>query len=341
MSAPFDGRRYQNLSAPTARSLWKVIWWLAFTRRQKWPAWVDDVPPSAPPPAAGPGQLAVTFVNHSTFLLQHGGVSLLTDPVWSERASPLTWAGPRRVRRPGLDLDQLPPVHVVLVSHNHYDHMDLATLRRLDQGHRPLFVTGRGNRRKLERSGLDRVVELDWWQALDAVPGVGITMTPAQHFSRRGIFDVNRSLWGGFFLNFGGADIPACRDDAQGRQECPPQPLTVYFTGDSGYGAHFREIRDRLGPPDVALLPIGAYEPRWFMRVNHINPEEAVQAHLDLGARRSFAMHFGTFQLTDEPIDEPKQRLRAALRRKGLDERAFAVPGFGETCLLEAGEPAA
>jgi L-ascorbate metabolism protein UlaG (beta-lactamase superfamily) len=314
LSAPFDGRRYQNHTAPTAKSIWKVIWWLAFTRRQKWPAWVDDVPPSSPPPAPRSDEMGVTFVNHSTFLLQCAGVNVLTDPVWSARASPVSWAGPRRVRRPGLDLEHLPPVHVVLVSHNHYDHMDLPTLRRLDQRHQPLFVTGRGNRRKLEWAGLGRVVELDWWQPLDAAPGIGITMTPAQHFSRRGIFDVNRSLWGGFRLQFG-----SCH---------------VYFAGDSGYGPHFREIRDRLGPPDLALLPIGAYEPRWFMQPNHVNPEEAVQAHLDLGARRSIAMHFGTFQLTDEPIDEPAEKLRAALRLHGVRNEAFYVPRFGETCFV-------
>ena len=256
MSAPFDGRRFGNIGTPSVRNFWKVFRWLATRRRGQWPAWVDDVPPSAPPPTPGPGQLAVTFVNHSTFLLQRDGINVLTDPVWSERASPLSWAGPRRVRRPGIDLDHLPPVHVVLVSHNHYDHMDLPTLRRLDRLHRPLFVSGRGNRSKLERSGLGRVAELDWWQALDAVPGLGVTMTPAQHFSRRGLFDVNRSLWGGFMLHFGS--------------------YKVYFAGDSGYGPHFAAIRERLGPPDVALLPIGAYEPRRIMQFNHVNPEEAV-----------------------------------------------------------------
>ena len=314
MSAPYDGRRYRNQGTPTARSIWKVIWWLAFTRRQRWPHWVDDVPRSAPPPTPTDGEVAVTFVNHSTFLLQFGAVNVLTDPVWSERVSPLTWAGPRRVRRPGLDLDHLPPLHVVLVSHNHYDHMDLATLRRLEQRHRPLFVTGRGNRRTLRRAGLGRVEELDWWQTLSA-HGLDMTMTPAQHFSRRGVFDVNRSLWGGFLLRRGS--------------------FKVYFTGDSGYGPHFREIGDRLGPPDVSLLPIGAYEPRWFMKGNHINPEEAVRAHLDLGSRLSLAMHFGTFQLTDEPIDEPAEKLREALLERGVDDAAFRVLRFGETCLVK------
>src|SRR5262249_22248989 len=140
-------------------------------------------------------------------------------------------------------------------------------------------------------------------------------MTPAQHFSRRGFFDVNRTLWGGFLLRRGS--------------------FTVYFTGDSGYGQHFRDIGARLGPPDVALLPIGAYEPRWFMKVNHINPEEAVRAHLDLRSRLSFAMHFGTFELTDEPIGEPAEKLREALRQSGVDDAAFRVPRFGETCVVK------
>jgi len=285
----FDGQRYRDLSAPTARSLWKVLWWLAFTRRQR------------------------TFVNHSTFLLQFGGRNVLTDPIWSERASPLRWAGPRRVRRPGLDLDHLPPIHVVLVSHNHYDHMDLPTLRQLDFRFSPRFVTGDGNHRMLTRAGLKRVAELDWWKELDA-GGLGVTMTPAQHFSRRGVFDVNRSLWGGFWIRCG--------------------RFQVYFTGDSGYGAHFRAIRERLGRPDVALLPIGAYEPRWFMKPNHVNPEEAVRAHLDLDSPLSFAMHFGTFQLTDEPIDEPIARLRSALKEQGVKEERFRVLGFGDTSVL-------
>jgi L-ascorbate metabolism protein UlaG (beta-lactamase superfamily) len=315
MSELFDGRRYRNVAAPGGKSIWRVIWWLVFTRRVRWPEWIDDVPPSAPPPSPGPRQVAVTFINHSTFLLQFGSLNVLTDPIWSMRCSPVSWTGPKRVRRPGIDLDHLPPIDVVLVSHNHYDHMDLATLRRLEQRHSPLFVTGRGNRRFLQRRGFKRVEELGWWQTLPIPGEAAVTMTPAQHFTRRGLFDTNRTLWGGFWLRQGA--------------------FNVYFTGDSGYASHFREIRQRLGAPNVALLPIGAYEPRWFMKVNHIDPDEAVRAHVDLAVRQSFAMHHGTFQLTDEPIHEPIDKLRAALKAQDLDDDAFRVLHFGETCMVD------
>ena len=297
-----------------AKSIWKVFRWLITPRRSRWPRWVDDVPPSAPPPTPRAGELAVTFVNHSTFLLQFEGINVLTDPIWSARCSPVRWAGPRRVRRPGLDIMDLPPIHVVLVSHNHYDHMDLPTLRRLDRRFRPQFVTGKGNHRTLTRAGLPRVEELEWWQTLSPVQGLDVTMTPAQHFSRRGLFDVNHSVWGGFWLRAGG--------------------FQVYFAGDSGYGPHFRAIHDRLGRPDVALIPIGAYEPRWFMKWNHINPAEAVQVHRDLDAGISFAMHFGTFQLTDEPIEEPKEQLRATMKEQGIVGDRFRILGFGETSVV-------
>jgi L-ascorbate metabolism protein UlaG (beta-lactamase superfamily) len=242
------------------------------------------------------------------------GLNILTDPIWSHRASPLRWAGPRRVRRPGLAFEKLPPIHVVLVSHNHYDHMDLPTLRRLQQRFAPLFLTGMGNRRYLRKRGLAHVEELDWWQTHSAPDGLSVTMTPAQHFSRRGLFDGLRTLWGGFLLRAGSKQ--------------------VYFTGDSAYGDHFRDIARRLGQVDLALLPIGAYEPRWLMQAAHMNPEEAVRAHLDLQPRLSLGMHFGTFQLTDEAIDSPIEELRESLRRFGIAERAFRVPGFGETIIL-------
>jgi L-ascorbate metabolism protein UlaG (beta-lactamase superfamily) len=314
----FDGRRFFNPEAAARTRLWRVLRWLATRRKQRWPRWVEDEPAADPPAAVGAGELAVTFVNHSTFLLQTDGLNVLTDPVWSERVSPLRWAGPRRVRAPGLAFERLPPVHLVLVSHSHYDHMDLATLRRLERRFRPLFLTGLGNGRLLRSQGLRRVEELDWWHSLPTGAGVEVTMTPARHFSRRGLFDTNRSLWGGFLL----------RD---GRRK-------VYFAGDSAYGPHFAEIGRRAGGVDVALLPIGAYEPRWFMRSNHVNPDEAVRVHLDVQARQSVAMHFGTFQLTDEPIDEPVRALGEALARHGVPEHHFRVPRFGETLVFPPAE---
>jgi L-ascorbate metabolism protein UlaG (beta-lactamase superfamily) len=312
----FDGRRFFNPGGTADNNVWAVFRWLATRRRARWPRHVDDPPPGELPPAPGPDEVAATFVNHDTFLLRGAGLGVLTDPVWSERASPLRWAGPRRVRTPALPFDRLPTVQVVLVSHNHYDHMDLPTLRRLRERFDPLFVTSLGNRACLRRRGLDRVEELDWWQSLPAGE-LEVTLTPARHFSARGLFDRDRTLWGGFLLRFG--------------------PVTVYFASDSGYGPHFAEIRRRAGPIDLALLPIGAYEPRWFMARAHINPAEAVQAHLDLNPRLSVAMHFGTFQLTDEPIDEPVRALQVALAERGIDPSRFRVPAFGETSTVRGG----
>jgi L-ascorbate metabolism protein UlaG (beta-lactamase superfamily) len=316
MSEHFHRGRFRNSVVTGKQRFWGFLRWMATRRKERWPRWVEEALPG-PPPLADARHLAATFVGHSTFLLQVGGRHVLTDPMWSRRASPVSWAGPRRVRRPGVALEDLPPVSVVLVSHNHYDHMDLPTLRRLRERFDPLFVTSLGNRRYLRRRGLARVEELDWWQSLRVGPGLEVTLTPAQHFSARGLFDRNRTLWGGFLLEAGGA--------------------RVFFTGDSGYGEHFRQVRERAGGIDLALVPIGAYEPRWFMRPAHVNPAEAVQVHLDLRPRLSIAMHFGTFQLTDEAIDEPIRALRAALVERGVDENEFRVPAFGETILLPVG----
>ena len=212
--------------------------------------------------------------------------------------------------------DALPPVQIVLVSHGHYDHLDVATLRRLDERFNPLFVTGLGNHAFLRGHGLRQVEELDWWQA-HRFPELEVTFTPAQHWSARSASKRNNTLWGGFWLRSGN--------------------LRVYFAGDSGLGRHFTTIRERLGAPDLAFLPIGAYEPRWFMREQHMNPEDAVQAHQTLGARRSVAMHFGTFQLTDEAIDQPAIDLAAALQARQVDPAAFVVPRFGETIRVRGG----
>ena len=319
-NAPFDGREFHNLDGvPAGRPLLDVLRWKFLGGGVvKWPEHPapDAVPPTLPA-SLEPGAFAATFVGHSTFLLQFaGGLNVLTDPVWSERASPVAFAGPRRARPPALDLDTLPPIGVVLVSHGHYDHLDLATLRRLDARFSPLFVTGLGNRAFLQKRGLRRVEELDWWQAL-SVPGVSgeleITFTPAQHWSARSAGKRNGTLWGGFWLRR------------------PQEARSVYFAADSGLGRLFERIHERLGVPDTAFLPIGAYEPRWFMREQHMNPEDAVQAFLALGSPRSVAMHFGTFRLTDEGIDQPARDLAVALAAHGVSPERFVVPRFGET----------
>ena len=308
MGAPFDGRRFRNLSESADRSLLQVLRWATSGERRPWPRWVENGVRYEPRTVA-PGGIAITFVNHATFLIQAEGRAILTDPVWSHRASPFRWAGPARVHDPGVPFERLPRIDAVLVSHNHYDHMDLDALRRLQRTFGPRVVTTRGNKAYLERRGLRDVVELDWWESYDWV-----TATPAQHFAARTPFDRNRTLWAGFALALGGR--------------------RVFFGGDSGYHAHFADIGARFGPFDAALIPIGAYEPRWFMSAAHMNPEEAVRAHLDLRSRLSIAMHFGCFQLTDEGIDEPVRDLARALEAHAVGPSQFRVLQPGETLTL-------
>lgn len=267
------------------------------------------VNPSIPPSAVESPSLLVTFVNHSTVLLQQPGLNILTDPVWSERASPVSFLGPRRHRLPGIEFDRLPPIHAVLLSHNHYDHLDLPTLRRLAASRQqPIFVAPLGLDRYLESRGITPARQLDWGDSL-AVPGATIHAVPAIHFSGRSPFDRNQTLWSGYVIQsaFG----------------------AIYFAGDTGFGPHFAWIRDRFGAPRLALLPIGAYEPRWFMSPVHMNPEEALEAHRILGATTSIAIHHGTFQLADEAIDAPRRRLLAC---EGGD--SFRVLENGQCALL-------
>ena len=318
VSDHFDGRRFFNPDGPAARAFFEVLRWKWTSRPVPWPSARENTHRVRLPDGVAADDVAATFVGHATFLLQLRGANLLTDPIWSARAGPGGRFGPRRVRRPALDLDALPGIRTVLVSHNHYDHLDLPTLRALDASHRPLFVTGLGNARWLRRRGLRDVVELDWWQTHAMGDGLSVTFVPAQHFAARGLTDRCRTLWGGFVIERRG--------------------LKVYFAGDSGWFDGFRAIGERLGPFDLALLPVGAYEPRWFMTPVHVTPEDAVQAHLDVRSRRSIAMHFGTFRLTDEGIDEPVERLRAELLRRGIPEAEFAVPEFGETILTRTAE---
>ena len=301
----FDGRRFYNPNGANGQPVWMVPRML-LTPRTRWPSTVPVEPRR--PASVGPDDVALTFVGHATFLVQVGTTNVLIDPVYAERASPVTFAGPRRVRAPGVRFDDLPAISLVLLSHNHYDHCDLGTLRALDRRFHPWLVAPIGNGPLLRSAGIRKVEELDWWQRASAAP-LPITLTPAQHFSARGPSDRNRALWGGFLI------------EARGRR--------ILFVGDTGYGPHFREIAARLSPVDLALLPIVAYEPRWFMKDIHMNPAEAVQAHLDLGARRSLGMHWGTFQLTPEGVDEPVRELTKALQERGVPAQQFRPAEVG------------
>ncbi len=307
----FDGERFFNPSRANGRPITEVPRMLS-EGRAPWPARVPVVR-QRPAPLGG-SDAVLTFVGHSTFLIQTPAGNILTDPVFSERASPLSFVGPKRVREPAVAFEDLPPVAIVLLSHNHYDHCDRPTLRAIARRWNPLAVTPIGNARFLRSFGFRHVEELDWWERSTAAP-LPIVLTPAQHFSARTPWDRNRALWGGFFVHAGARRI--------------------FFAADTGYAGHFEEIRSRLGEPDLALLPIGAYEPRWFMKDIHMNPEEAVQAHVDLHAARSVGMHFGTFQLTLEGIDEPPNALAAELRRRGLNPATFRAPEFGESIRVD------
>lgn len=306
-----DGERFHNVHTREMRGLRDVLRWRRQARPVPWPATMTD-PPALPPSAVvSDGEIAVTFVGHVTLLVQMGPLRVLTDPVFTTHAGPLGRFGPRRVRPPAWSIDSLPGVDVVLVSHNHYDHLQPRSLRALQRRFNPIFVTALGLRGDLRRVGLRRIVELDWWARAEGPADSTITFVPAQHFSRRSLRDTNRSLWGGFVL------------ERQGRR--------VYYAADSAYCPHFSEIGARFDGVDVALMPIGAYEPRWFMNIVHVNPAEAVQAVKDVRARHAVAMHFGTFQLTDEGIEEPIEALRAELSRPGNVGIDFRVPGHGET----------
>ncbi|MBM9403316.1 MBL fold metallo-hydrolase [Gluconacetobacter azotocaptans] len=330
-----DGRRFFNPAAiippptgPHAPRALSILRWQWGRRRRiaRWPARLDNPAPAGDPHAhPAPGHAQITFIGHSTFLLRlpcndGSTLTVLTDPVFSDRCSPVRWAGPRRVRPPGRAIADLPRIDVVLVSHCHYDHLDLPSLARIGRRDAPVVLTPPGNARHLRKAGLGRaglgeIVELDWWEEM----GVGqarFTCTPARHGSARTPFDRNRALWGGFTIHA----------DTRTRGDTP----SVFFAGDSGHGRHWRLIRDRLGAPDIALLPVGAYDPRVLMEAVHTTPEESVQAMLDLDAARAVGMHFGTFRLTDEPIDEPLRRLAVACAAAGLEPERFTSLNHGE-----------
>jgi L-ascorbate metabolism protein UlaG (beta-lactamase superfamily) len=284
----FDGKRFYNPDSPQAPGLRDVFRWKLSSRPEPSPGFLSDVELSIPPRRVEGSGSRITLVNHSTVLLQQRGSNILTDPIWSERASPLSWIGPRRLRKPGVAWDDLPSIDVVLISHNHYDHLDLSALRRLAARGDSTFIVPARGARLLRSQNIGPAHELDWGESL-SLPGYTIHSVPALHFASRGIFDRNRTLWCGYVI------------EAADR--------VVYFAGDTAFGNHFASIRERFGAPRLALLPIGAYEPRWFMSPVHMAPDEAVRAHQILGAETSIAIHHGTFQLGDEGIDTPKRRL--------------------------------
>jgi|UniRef100_UPI00404AD17A L-ascorbate metabolism protein UlaG (beta-lactamase superfamily) len=307
-----DGFRFFNPQNHVNRTWLDVLKWRRTSKGKPWPKQVEIKTAQNLPPL-GDALLACTWINHASFLMRFPKVNVLIDPIYSECAGPFGRLGPKRVHPPGIRFADLPRIDVVLLSHDHYDHCDLPTLRRLAAEHSPIAITPLGNGQLLRRAGFptDRIIELDWWQSW-AHAELDITLTTARHWSNRLSGPRNGRLWGGFYLN--------------------SSKRRVAYTGDTGYDSdYFTEVQRRLGAPDLALIPIGAYEPRWFMAPQHCNPAEAVQIHRDLSAGKSVAMHWGTFQLTDEGREDPLVGLAAALAGQAIPKNQFQAIEPGET----------
>lgn len=304
----FDGDRFHNVEPVDLPSLSRGLRYALTTDHGPWDPWREYPAFGPPPDRVVGGRLRVTYINHATTLIQVDSLNVLTDPIWSERASPFSWIGPERRHAPGVRLDQLPPIDIVLLSHNHYDHTDLPTLDTLRVEHDPLFIVELGSSALLSERGLTNVKELDWGQDVRH-RGARIVGQRCRHFPGRGLNDRQRTLWMSYIL-----ETPSGR---------------VYFFGDTGYGSHFTQTGQQLGPFRLAILPIGAFLPKWFMGSVHINPEEAIQAHRELGAHTSLAVHYGTFRLSEEGQDRPLEALRTTLSQVD-DVRFWALsPGEG------------
>jgi L-ascorbate metabolism protein UlaG (beta-lactamase superfamily) len=306
IKAPFDGKRFNNIEPFDDKSFWTVLKWRFTSETAEW----DDVENQEfyKPSVQRSMDLKLTMIGHSTVLIQVDNINILTDPQYSNRSSVVSWAGPKRVIQPSIKLEDLPPIDLVLISHNHYDHLDLPTLRSLSKKDAPVILVGLGNNELLKEEGIKNVVELDWWDKYD-FKGLPIHFTPVQHWSARGLFDKRMTLWGGFYIEAN---------------------KKIFFAGDTGYGKVFKMIHEKYGDMDVGLIPIGAYAPRWFMKNAHINPDEAVKIFKDLKLKKGFGVHFATFKdLTDEPKEEPAQLLKQALKKYGINEDDFIAPKFG------------
>ena len=318
----FDGKRFFNPGGRGPRSLKDLLRWHFGRRPAPWPAASPSpFPPDRPPQRVDRGDVRISFVGHATFLIQAAGVNILTDPVWSERVSPLSFFGPRRRNPPGIAFDDLPRIDAVLLSHCHYDHMDLATLRRLWDRDRPQIVAPLGNDTIIRRQhSAIEVTVADWNHTVALADGSRTTLAPAHHWSARRLGDRNLALWCAYLIETVGHRI--------------------YFAGDTGFGEGrpFQHIADRHGAPDVALLPIGAYEPRWFMQAQHMNPDDAVRAFAMLGAPQALGYHWGTFRLTDEGIEQPAQDLNTALLARGVAPARFLALRPGQTWTAPASD---
>ena len=311
----FDGEKFFTPNARKPEGFSGMLKWMMNRDRG---AWTEDLTASfgTRPLAFEKDNIRITFINHSTFLIQVDGVNILTDPIYSKRASPFDWAGPKRMRLPGIKFEDLPRIDAVLISHNHYDHLDIATLRTIFGANHPKFITPLGVKALLDAEMIAGGTDLDWWQQTDLKNSVSVTAVPAQHFSGRGFFDRDATLWCGYTIK-----------TSKG---------ILYFAGDTGYNDRlFKEIAEKSGPIRISLLPIGAYKPYWFMSAVHTSPEDAVKAHIDLKTEHSIGIHFGTFPLADESYDDPIKDLNNALAKYNVRESDFVTLERGEVKIFE------
>jgi L-ascorbate metabolism protein UlaG (beta-lactamase superfamily) len=301
----FNGKEFLNPGNRKAKGMMEALRWMVTRERGAWTA-ITDAKKNVKPAERITQGIRLTFINHSTFLIQFNGLNILTDPIWSKRTSPVEWAGPKRMRPPGLSLEDLPKIDVLLLSHNHWDHLDINTVVKIYQQHHPKIVTPLGVKAFLERRGIEQITDLDWWKELKIADSVGIRSVPAQHFSGRGMFDRDATLWCGYVI---------VRPEGN-----------IYFVGDTGYNPEtFKEIGERCSPIELALVPIGAFKPASFMGPIHCSPAEAVMIHQESKAKQSVATHFGTFGLADDGQTEPIIELEKALSASGINPAEFIV----------------
>lgn len=305
----FNGSEFFMPNKKFDKNFLDLLKWQIYGDSKPWPKSIE-VPKINFTPYQG-SATRISFLTHASFLIETPYCRIITDPHFSEYASPVQFAGPKRVRPPALSLEQLPPIDIVLISHNHYDHMDSHSVAELEKRFSPKFIVPLANRRHLESFGAKQVLELDWWQSIEALPNCKVSAVEVQHWSRRSLLDTNKSLWSGFVIE--------------------SNKKKILFAGDTGYGPHFKKIYERYSAMDISLLPIGAYEPRWFMKDHHMNPEDAVLAHQDLHSKMSLGMHFGTFKLTDEAIDTPEKDLNQALVKYNIPNAQFEAAKYGKS----------
>ncbi|HEY9160967.1 MAG TPA: MBL fold metallo-hydrolase [Desulfomonilia bacterium] len=314
----FDGERFFNKEPDNTFS--DHLKWLWEMKTVEWPEWIDDPEQPKPIPyVKNSGVIRVTYINHATVLIQTDGVNILTDPIFSNRAGPFPWMGSKRIRAPGVEIEKLPKIDVILISHDHYDHLDIPTLKLIGETSNPLILCGLGVKKRIDRIKCSDVIEMDWWQEHPVSPGVNITFIPARHTSGRGVFDKNMTLWGGFVI-----EAPAGN---------------ILFAGDTGFGEFFNDIHNRYGRFQLVILPIGNYENRWFMKSQHMNPDDSVRVKEMLDAEQAMGIHYATFnEHPEQGVDAHEKDLKTALERYNVPESDFWILKFGEARELKRDE---